>query len=272
MRPQRRVRRSEVRPTYARRSRGPSSPRPKLQLPVIEIAWIRLAAYALVAIALIVGIGKLTAIKNVQVAGTKSIDPAHIVRLSQSDLSRQWFGGSLLLVNTSALANSLEQAEPAVKQAQVQRHWFHTVTVKVTERQPSLNWKTGSTVYLLDADATVIGPTQGPYQKLPTVTDSSNLPVKVGDRVAPTTFIAFCRDLASQLPAAGYDIADMTVPTTTSEVNVRTTKGIVLKFDTTRPTGDEVADLQAVQSELTKAKKAPTQYIDLRIEHKAYYK
>lgn len=274
MRPDRQVRRSSVRPSYAR-GQSPKRRRPKLSLPALRItstAWLRLLFMAVAVFMVIFFLGKITALTAIRVTGTHTLSSEHVNALARTGLNQQWFGHNLLLVNGSALASYLQQADPSIKQATIHRTFFHRLSITVSERQPTLNWKTAGGVYLLDADATVIGPTMGDYAKLPVVTDSSNLPVKTGQRVAPTSFVTFCSQLVAQLPAAGYQIGEMTVPTSTSEVYVRTTSNLLLKFDTTRLAGGEINDLKAVQSELAKAKKTPTQYIDLRIEHKAYYK
>ena len=274
----RHVRRSNARPSYsrrpapARRSPRSSFQRPSLQLPAIKIVWIRLVGVALVILLVLLGLNRLTRLQHLRVQGNHSLTSAHITQLAEAGLHRQWFGHNIVLVNTGDLVSYLEAADPGIQQATASRSSLHTLTITIQERRPSLNWKTQGTVYLLDANATVIGPTKGVYASLPTVVDGSNLPVKVGDRVAPTQFVAFCITLAQLLPTTGYQVAQITVPTSTSEVYVTTTAGLVLKFDTTRAASDEIADLKQVQAELAAAKKAPTQYIDLRIEHKAYYK
>lgn len=279
MNPQRHVRRRNARPTYTRRpivrqrSSRSRSWRPSWRpaMPVITIAWLRLVLLGLLALIILIGGARLTALKQVRVSGTHTLTTAHVTQLADAGLRHQWFGHNVLLVDTGALATYLEQSDLGIKQATVKRQLPHRLLITIQERQPTLNWKTGGNTYLLDANATVIGPTGGAYAKLPTVTDSTNLPVKVGDRVAPTQFVAFCVSLAALLPSTGYNIAQMTVPASTSEIEVTTTSGLTLKFDTTRPAGDEVADLTAVQAELKAAGKTPTQYIDLRIAHKAYY-
>lgn len=261
-----------MRPSYNRReSARRRSPR-QLRLPVIKVAWLRLAAIGTALLLVLVLLAQLTAVKTITVTGVKVLSTERAQQLAKEQLSYQWFGRNILLVNTHALASGLQEADPTIQNAEVHRRLFHTLAITITERRPTLNWKSGGTTYLLDEDATVIGPTEGEYAKLPTVTDSSNLPVKEGQRLAPTAFVTFCTQIAGQLPAMGYEVGEMIVPETTSEINVKTGKGIVIKFDTTRSATEELADLKAVLSELSKAKKTPTQYIDLRIEHKAYYK
>ena len=287
----RRVRRTGARPTYTAPrpsySRGagarpaakrtlPSLPRLSLRqipsLPIIRIRWLSLTLLIIVVVVVVTLIGHATALKQVKVSGNRSLTTAHITQLSQDGLGRQWFGHNTALVDTGSLANYLKQADPAIQQVQVERSGLHTLTVKVSERQPTLNWKTAGTTYLLDANATVIGPTASAYAGLPTVTDSSNLPAKTGERVAPTQFVTFCSQLAQLLPTTNYKAAAFTVPTSTSEVYVTTSTSITLKFDTTRPAGEEIADLKSVQTQLTALHQSPSQYIDLRIPHKAYYK
>jgi cell division septal protein FtsQ len=271
MRPQRQVRRSQTRPSYARRQS--QSPRlPRIKLPRLQLGWFRWLAIALVLFGLVSVFASSTSLKSVTIHGNQSLDSDHLQRVAREGARKQWFGSNTLFLNAGALQDYIEKAEPGVKTAKLHRSGLHGIDINVTERQPTLNWKTGGAVYLLDADGTVIGPSKGIYVKLPTVIDSNNLPVKVGDRVAPTTFITFTSQMVARLPEAGLSATEISVPQTTSEVYIKTNKGYTLKLDTTRGVEGELADLKAVQAQLVKAKKAPVEYIDLRIEHKAYYK
>lgn len=269
MNPNRQVRRTGVRPNYARR--GQVRQRRRLRMPVIRLAWLKVAVVVMLSFGVFIGIANLTRLHRVEIRGNHTLATEHLARLAQSGTAAQWFGTNTVLINSGALEGYIENAEPGVGEAKVHRGFFHTLTIDISERQPTLNWKNTSGVYLLDANATVIGPTKGTYVHLPTVIDSSNLPVIVGKRVAPTSFVSFSSQLSKILPSVGYAITEITVPATTSEVYVKTSTGLVLKFDTTRPAPEEISDLQAVQAQLTKTKKAPTQYIDVRIAHKAYY-
>jgi len=272
MNPRRQVRRSGARPSYARRPAQSPRRRPKLELPVIQVTWIKTAAIGVVVLLVLVGLARLTALEDITISGNKTLDTASLQKLAEQGVRKQWFGRNVVLINSGALGQYMEDTDAGIKQARVSKQLFHGLKVQITERQPTLNWRSGGGTYLLDSDATVIGPTGGSYAKLPTVTDSSNLPVKEGERVAPTSFVQFTSELARLLPAAGFEIADITVPESTSEIYVKTTKGITLKFDTTRSAAEEMADLKKVQAELTKAKKTPKEYIDVRIPHKAYYR
>lgn len=270
MRPQRQVRRAATRPNYARRvpeprRSGPSQPR-------LSVGWVRPIAMATAfAVGLLV-LTSATSLRTINVSGAQSLQADHLQRVASEGADRQWFGHNTWLLNTGALASYVEKAEPGVKQAKVKRLGWHAVELSITERQPSLNWKSAAGLYLLDSDGTVIGESKGTYVKLPTVVDSNSLPVKVGDRVAPRAFVSFTLEFLRELPALGLTATEVTVPATTSELYVKTNLGYTLKLDTTRSATGEIGDLKAVKNELARTKRVPTDYIDLRIEHKAYYK
>lgn len=293
MRPSRHVRRAGTRPRYTRSSSSgrppvrPSRPSrssgqgiglpklslPNLALPAIQMSWLLWVVIVVALIALLVVLGNFTRIQKIQVEGNKNLNSVHIQQMVEEGMKGQWFGDNIVLVQTGSIGDYLQKHEPAIKSATISRGDNHTLKVVIQERQPTLNWRSGNSLYLLDSDGTVIGPSQGAYEKsLPTIIDGSSLPVEEGKRVAPAGFITFASQVATQLPGVGVEVAAMTVPETTSELMVKTNKGYTIKLDTTRSIAGEVSDLQAVLKELERAKKTPKEYIDLRIENKAYYK
>ncbi len=274
MRPQkssRQVRRDGMRPAYYGRRQAKSS---TISLPQLQIkaAWIKYAAIGAGILLVLIFVSQLTRLKTIKVVGLKGLDAGHVQRVAEEGVRKQWLGRNTILVNTGALVSYMRQAEPGIKDATVHRSGTHTIAISVSERQPSINWKSNNILYLLDASGTVIGTSRGAYVKLPEVVDSTNLSVKLGDRVAPSAFVSFCSTVWNQIGGTGLNPVVMVVPETTSEVNVKTDKSFVVKFDTTRSAAEELADLKAVQGELTKSRKVPGQYIDLRIPHKAYFK
>lgn len=212
-------------------------------------------------------------IRSITISGAKAIDQTKLSAEASLLLHHRPWGNNLLTMNDTKLVGDLQQQEYRLKSVRVIRHFPHRLELAVVERQPSLNWQTGAQVYVLDIDGSLIGPASGQSVSLPTVVDSTNLPVKVGDKVVPPHFVKFCSDLIQLLPQrTGINIAGLRVPDTTSEVYVSTNKGYMIKFDTTREASGEVDDLVNVLATLTKIKKTPAEYIDLRVENKAYYR
>jgi len=178
---------------------------------------------------------------------------------------------NLLTLDGPALAASLQKADPLLRDVNVRRHWSHGVVISTTLKKPSLGWSTDNQKYLLDYDGTAIE-TLSLGSGLPVVTDGSNLPVHVGQKVVSNQFVSFVLAMVPALSKAGYVVTGMDVKETTLDLNVSTNKGYRLVLDTSREVGGEMADLAAVQKLLSSQHKAPHEYIDLRIEGKAYYK
>jgi cell division septal protein FtsQ len=178
--------------------------------------------------------------------------------------------GNLLTLDSATIASDLQRQDPVIRTATVARKWFHTVVVTATLKQPSLGWVTGDQTYLLDKTGTVIGNFPS-GSDLPVVTDESNLPVSVGQVVAPEEFVNFVSTLVPALAADGYVVKSMSISDTTLDLTVGTSKGYNLIFDTSRTVDSEISDLKAVQALMLTQKATPTKYIDLRITGRAYW-
>lgn len=273
MRPSRQVRRSSTRPSYGRR-RANVVKRSRPQLPNLRISGgvKKLIAIVLAILALLLVFAQFSKLEKITISGAQDLDKDHLQRVAEEGARSQWFGRNTLLLSTGNLSDYMVESEPGLKEVKIDRIGLNSINIVIAERQPSLNWKAAGVIYLLDIDGTVIGESRGPYVKLPTVIDSTNLPVEAGKRVAPSSFVTFCSEMFKRLPEANVKPTEMIVPETTTEVNIKTDKGYLIKMDTTRTVEGELNDLKAVQAELSKAKKVPVEYIDLRIENKAYYK
>jgi cell division septal protein FtsQ len=184
-------------------------------------------------------------------------------------LSKDVRQGNLITINTARIASDLAVADPALRNITVTRSWPSGIRVEAVQKQPALGWSTGNQKYLLDRDGTIIGLLPASSQ-LTIVTDGSNLPVTIGQRVVTASFVSFCTDTLSLLPANGITVTGLSVRETTFDLYVQTAKGYYLIFDTKRYPADEIADLKQVL--ITLNGKVPIQYIDMRINGKAYYK
>ena len=182
-----------------------------------------------------------------------------------------WSQGNLLTLDEGELVSKLQQEDPRIRSAVVLRNWPHGLKVSVVLKQPSMGWSSGDQRYLLDSDGTAIGmlPAGSP---LSVVNDGSNLPVAVGRQVVGQRFVAFVTALVPALKAAGYQPTSLDIKDTTFDLTVSTNKGYKLIFDTSRPVVDELNDLKSLQSLLASQKRVPTQYLDLRIAGRAYYR
>ncbi len=211
-------------------------------------------------------------IGEVQIQGAQTISPKLIELSVRKGLRSQLLGDNLITFSPGRLEQSVIGEIPEIKHLSFKRGWPTRLIITVSEREPSLAWRSGGVLYLLDRDGTVIRQITDKQGKLAVVTDTTNLPVKAGERVVPSRFVAFTLDTAAGLAGLGEKVKDMSVRDTTSELNVNLARGFLVKFDTTRGAGSQIHALQLVLSSLAKSGRRPKEYVDLRVEGKAYYK
>lgn len=234
----------------------------------------RLKIYFKLAVFLTAGIWLLRYfnIVSIEVKGTSSLTPAQVEKHIDSSFDRHITWRNLLTLNQGAFERDLLKREPKLKSVQAKPKWPKKLLVEVVEKHPSVVWRSGNQNWLLDLDGTVISEA-GDTTGLPVVTDSKNLPVSVGKAAVPARFVEFTSSIASQMQIqTGLKMTELIVPDTTTELYVKSDRGYVIKFDTTRPAGDQLTKLKTVLAELQKLGRTPAEYIDLRIESKAYFK
>lgn len=260
--------RSAGRPSFAR----PQAPAKRQRGPRITINVRAVVAV----IILMIGVGwwwQFFRVSKVTVTGNWHYAPQLVQAAALSELGTHWWGHNLTTIDTRALRRELLGSQTQLSDVAITRQWPGELKLSVTERQPNLIWQTGGQTYLLDNQGVIILPLKNSNLKLVTVEDTTNLPAKAGDRVVPASFVSFCLALINLMPKqTGLSITKLQVPETTSEVYAVTNAGYSVKFDTSRSVSGEVGDLVRVLAQLKSQNQKPSQYIDLRIENRAYYK
>lgn len=212
-------------------------------------------------------------ITSIVVQGNRSVSQASIVRAANDSLSRHFWYRNIWLVEPGTLSQELESGNYELQQVSVSRQFPHTLVITVVERQPVLFWQTGNDKFVLDTGGLIVATASSTALKLPVVVDTSNLPAKVGDRAVAPGFITFTTDVIAKLaPQTGLSVVELSVADTTNDLQVQTNAHYMLKFDTTRSVDDQINDLVAVLAKLKADKKTPSEYIDLRIPGRVFYK
>jgi cell division septal protein FtsQ len=261
---QRNVRRQRV--TYNRRpgrapKQGRHLPKPGALKPL---------AWGIGGIIFVVLVWNIFTVKQIDVSGNQAVSAESVRSALDASFGRHPFSRNLISLGLAPLETDLLQ-DQRLRTVTIERQWPTTLHVTVAERSLSVLWQSGSQTYLVDAEGVAVQQASG-TEHLPTVTDSTGLPVTVGNKVAPATFIRFVTDVSVMLtPKTKLVAASISIPDTTSELYLKTTAGYIIKFDTTSGVEEQLNALSTVLNTLAKTKKVPTQYIDLRIPNKAYY-
>ncbi len=254
-----------------REQRQPSRPQAviKQRLPRVKAGKGGKLAVGVIAGILVVWAMGSTLISSVKITGATNLSSKEVERLVRSNISRNPWFASYFTIGGLKLNRTLPAQEPRIKTAIIKKTFPSTITVSIVERQPGIVWVSAGENWEVDIEGIIIG-AAGSNKPMATVIDTANIPVKPGDRVAPSRFVKFAEDISGQLPSkTGLIIENFQVPESTSEVYVKTSKGYLIKLDTTRSAADQLSDLALVLKNLNG--KVPGQYIDLRVAGRAYY-
>jgi hypothetical protein len=184
------------------------------------------------------------------------------------------FNLSKLTINTDGVALQMQRRFPEFQQV--------SVTVPVLGRQPVITAipteptfvvRDGtSQAFYVSNDGRVIMKAAN-AASLPVVLDQSGFGIELGKQVLTKDNVAFLSEVIRQLKAKDVSIADMTLPPVANELHVRIDgKPYYIKFNMTGDARQQAGTFLAVKQELEGDKVTPKEYIDVRVDERAYYK
>lgn len=185
-------------------------------------------------------------------------------------------------VNAPAIEASLMSQFPELKDVSVALPVLgHKPVVYVQPASPALILATNNGTYVVDengralikADAT----TQLDNFKVPTISDQSGVQLHLGKQALAHQTTSFIQTVVQQLQAQHVGVKAMTLPAATSELDVYIDgASYFVKFNF-QDTQESAANIQtgtflALKQHLASQQKTPSQYVDVRLEGRAYYK
>jgi cell division septal protein FtsQ len=207
-------------------------------------------------------------VRSIAVRGNQQLTTEELKKQTQAILSASFLGSNSLFVNPDEIGKRLKTNNYQLENVQVERRLLGGILVTVSEQRATLQWRSGSSVFVLSGNGKAYAQLDNLDKGLPVVEDSTNLPVRIGQKVVPSSFVAFVQKVDPQLASLGLQSTNKSVAETTTELYVKTNKGYVIKLDTTRSLESQISDLRAVLAK----KISPSEYVDLRIAGRVFYK
>jgi cell division septal protein FtsQ len=240
--------------------------------------------------ALMLGVLAIITVLNLFLSGTPEVIPVSTasskIFLQNQDTyeaaAKAAFGTSVLsrtklTINADNIAKELEAQFPELAHVSVHVPVAGTgVKIYIEPSPPAVLLSSGPDIYVLNNSGRALIPAkQVPHLDklgLPVVTDQSGLPVTLGKPALPSSSVAFITEVVGQLKAKQIAISSLTLPAGTSELDVRAA-GVpyMVKFNLRGDGRAEAGTFLAVKAQLEREKKTPAQYIDVRVEERAYY-
>ncbi|MBI2797829.1 FtsQ-type POTRA domain-containing protein [Candidatus Saccharibacteria bacterium] len=233
--------------------------------PLIYILLFLGAAYVVI-------ISPLFQIRKITIRGNSVVVAGEVQKAVEQALSETPLSRNIIFLNTTQISDLIKSQNQQVASVRVDRSLPNGIVVIIREQDPALLWRSATKAYVVSNDGYAYSQTTNNINNLITVIDTSNLPVRLGQPIVPASFVSFVKDLQTKLPSLGIKLAQLNVGETTSEIVVATNSGYSIRLDTTRSSDDQLNDLKSTLDALKKQNKKITEYVDLRVPGKAFYK
>ena len=182
-------------------------------------------------------------------------------------------GKNWLFLDASSLKGRLQKTFTGQEAIVVEKQFPNKLIVKTDEQKAAIIWKTGSKKYIVSINGRVMSEFLGENSSdLSTLTDGSSLPVDIGNKILSRDFVSFAIKVGDYIKAKSLGPEQIYITETTKELLVKTNAGYEIKFNTEETPDSQLRSLQATLDLLASQKKQATQYIDLRVPGRAFYK
>ncbi len=200
-------------------------------------------------------------IKEVEIGHTAGVDKDSIRELAFQDA----LGKNIFLWRGERLRGEILRKYPLVVQVLVYKGLPDTVKIVLQETTPVFNWETQGKSFLIGERGRVIK--EGKNDKLFTVKDNKNLPVTIGKKIVPLSFVRFLQDFLQEARKEGLKIDHFEVNESLFDLWAVTADGLALIIAPTRTPKEML-----YQFKKAKALFPPHEYIDLRFSHRVFVK
>src|SRR3990167_2314661 len=189
---------------------------------------------------------------------------------------RKFFNRNKLTFNAAGLSSDLTKQFPELSQVAITLSFFaDNPKVNLTVAKPVLLLSAQTGSYVVNEKGVVVDLEAGfaGSQKLINVSDESGLEISRGKTILNPQAINFINDLNSFLTRHSVPVKSFSLPAKAQELYLYTTDtGYYVKFNLGGNLAAQASQLLAVRNQFTGDGTQPSQYLDVRVQGKAFYR
>ncbi len=222
----------------------------------------------------------LSWVSDVTVASTNSsqTDLQAIKSTADEYLSGGFMRRSKLFMNQSELAKTVQEKHPSLEQVTVDSSLFgRSITVAVSPKQAIFRFSSqqaikDSDTLWLSQDGILVSAATGVNEAI-TIADRSDIDYQLGDQVVAPTQITYVSNVARKLTGEGFVLASVELTDAPKHLRLfLKEKPFYILISTDRNSDTVVTDIKKVLAYVEKNGVGVREYIDVRVEDKAFYK
>lgn len=196
----------------------------------------------------------------------------------QQILKEAPFSRSKLTINTSGLAKTIENRHPEIANATVVVPFFsRQPKVILTPVTPVFIVNSGNNSYVVDQFGIAIARVQElnnvSKMQLITVNDDARVEITKDKAVLSQEQTNFIREVIEQLKAKNIGVSSISIPVSAYDLQVKLKdKAYAIKMNMSGDARSQVGRYLAAEKEASKAGRGIGEYIDVRVDERAYIK
>ena len=194
-------------------------------------------------------------------------------------LDNSIFSQNKLSINTESIAKQIQTAFPEIQEATVSIPLVgRRPIIGLNPAEPAIIFSNSSGSYIMASDGRILIRTadlasNNKVPKLPAVQDDSNIAVEQGKQALPKEDVTFITTVLFQLSSKSITPEVIKLPAVPNELHVKIAgAGYYIKFNIVGDARVQVGAYLAVKNRLQSQNTSPSEYIDVRVEDRVYYK
>lgn len=179
-------------------------------------------------------------------------------------------------LDDQGIVKDLRAQFPEISSASVELPLFgESPIVHLSIATPSFFLNSGHNLFVVDSEGYVVAPSISlpAVRNLLTLSDQSGFAAKPGQQAMSSANVSFINTVVAEAKRAKVPISSLTLPALAQEVDLRTSdRGYYIKFFLGGDVLQQTGQFLAARHKFDQTNTQPSQYLDVRVAGKIYYK